>query len=473
MKHRSLMLGLVVLAVSLGFASLGLTSTALGGAYQDAVLALQPTYYYELNETDPEGGIVDTMGNAPDGELNGDYSGGGPEIGIAGPDIMLFDGAWTEDGWDPALVGLELELPGLGEGNLAHASNNTGHVDLGESDLFGASTMTVAMFARGGPAQGGDRLFTNNLTDTSRSFQMVVGNDGLVVSVNPTVECPDESTCGHRSLFLPDQGDEGLTNVGADRGMNNEENGWWHIVASTQGETWQERVENIRVWLNGVERSDDMKPGTTGWGVDTDIAKIGGRRADPLDSTTHSGAQDEVAIWLERALTNEEALSLFNAAVSPDVAGPICDFDDNGACELADMDALLGAIGTADARFDLDSSGAVDGQDIAAWLESAGDENQGTPYLAGDANFDGNVDASDLNVVGLSWQSTNVTSWAKGDFNGDQKVDATDLNSVGLNWQKGSAVPAAQAAVPEPSGMILLLWGALFFSRISTRRKRS
>ena len=40
-------------------------------------------------------------------------------------------------------------------------------------------------------------------------------------------------------------------------------------------------------------------------------AKIGGRRADPTDSTTHSGAQDEVAIWLNRTLTDEEALALY------------------------------------------------------------------------------------------------------------------------------------------------------------------
>ena len=43
------------------------------------------------------------------------------------------------------------------------------------------------------------------------------------------------------------------------------------------------------------------------------------RRDDPLDSTTHSGAQDEVAIWLDRVFTDEEALALYEAAISDTV----------------------------------------------------------------------------------------------------------------------------------------------------------
>ena len=34
------------------------------------------------------------------------------------------------------------------------------------------------------------------------------------------------------------------------------------------------------------------------------------------DSTTHSGAQDEVAIWLDRVLTDKEAESLWEAAIT-------------------------------------------------------------------------------------------------------------------------------------------------------------
>lgn len=452
-----------LIRIAVGSAAfLGLATSLHAAAYQDAVIALQPDYYFELNETDPTEGIVDTMGNVAPGVLKGNYTTGDPEIGAAGPDFLLFDGAWDETAWDPNTTGLQIPIVGLGANNTAHASNNAGHIDIGDSDLFGAPTMTVAMFARGGPAQGGDRLFTNNLADPTRSFQIVVGNDGLVVSVDPSDECVDVDTCKHRSLFFPEQGGEGKSNEGADRGLNNADNGWWHIVASTTGETSQERADNIRLWLNGVDRTEDMKPGTVGWGRDTDTAKIGGRRGDPTDSTTHSGAQDEVAIWLQRdPFTTDEALSLFNAAITP-VTGLDCDFDNSSLCDLADIDALLDAVGTNNADFDLDNDGTVGEGDIEAWLTSAGSENLGRPYLNGDATLDGTVDASDLNVVGINWQSSTANSWAEGDFTGDKNVNAQDLNVLGVNWQQSAPLASA---VPEPSGMVIALCGLLFLWR--------
>ena len=294
------------------------------GNYQDWVKSLEPAYYYELNETDPDGGVEDSMGNAPAGSFNGDYDAGPAEVGVPGPDFLLEGGAWTMTQEWPD-IGNQIQIVGLGEGNVAHASNNAGHINLGPQDIFGAPAMTVVMFAKGGGnAQGGDRMFTNNLADPTRSFQINVGNDGLVVSVDPNFECaePFPDNCRHKSLFFPEEGGDGFSNTGADRGLISPDNGWWHIIASTEGNTSEERAENIRLWLNGVDRTADMKPGTSGWGTDTAIAKIGGRRADPTDSTTHSGSQDEVAIWLGRALSDAEALSLYFAATDPNFPGP-------------------------------------------------------------------------------------------------------------------------------------------------------
>ena len=118
--------------------------------YQSTVIKLSPTYYYELNETTTEDGALDTMGNAPSkGEYNGDYGVGGPEVGGEGP-MYVFSAD------DP--VGIA--VPGLGgEDNLAHYSNNSGHITLGDGNLYGSSSITVALFFKAGPAQGGDRLF--------------------------------------------------------------------------------------------------------------------------------------------------------------------------------------------------------------------------------------------------------------------------------------------------------------------------
>lgn len=429
------------------------------GVYQDFVNFLEPSYYYQLNEMDADGEVIDSTGNAPFGSFNGDYENGPAEIGIPGPDFLLFEGAWTEsEEWGGR--GVEIPIVGLGEGNTAHASNDAGHINLGDQNLFGAPAMTVSMFARGGGnPQGGARLFTNNLVDATRSFQINVGNDGLVVSVDPSFECaePFPDNCRHKSLFLPGEGDAGFSNQGVDRGLISPDNGWWHIVASTEGNTSEERAQNIRLWLNGVDRTADMKPGTTGWGQDTTIAKIGGRRADATDSTTHDGAQDEVAIWLGRVLTDEEAFSLFLAATDPDFPPPgdkICDFDGNDICDVNDLDELLylGQV-SQDPKYDLDESGTVDLVDRDVWLA-----NEEVNSFPGDFDLNGRVVAADLNTLGGNWTRTDLTSWAQGDSDGDGDADAGDLNALGSNWQAGVA---AAAAVPEPTGIVLSLLGLL------------
>ena len=55
----------------------------------------------------------------------------------------------------------------------------------------------------------------------------------------------------------------------------------------------------------------------------------------------------------------------------------------------------------------------------------------------GDANGDRMVDAADLNVLALKWQSPTENGSADGDFNGDGRVDASDLGVLALNWQQG------------------------------------
>ncbi|MBT7982264.1 MAG: hypothetical protein HN584_06805 [Akkermansiaceae bacterium] len=264
--------------------------------YQGTVIKLEPSFYYELNETETDGGAMDTMGNAPKpGVFNGDYGFGGPEVGGEGP-LTVFSADDFEG----------IPVPGLGgTDNLAHYSNNSGHVTLGDGNLYGSSSITVAFFFKAGPAQGGDRLFTNNLSDPTKSFQVNVANDGLVLAVDPS----QTGLNAERTLFMED-------NSGPDRRLIQSDSGWFHVVASTFGSSGSERASNFKLWINGVDRTDNLQPKVTGWGIDTGLAKIGGRKADPANSTTHSGAQDEVAIWLDRVLTDKEALSLWEAAIT-------------------------------------------------------------------------------------------------------------------------------------------------------------
>ncbi len=156
------------------------------------------------------------------------------------------------------------------------------------------------------------------------------------------------------------------------------------------------------------------------------------------------------------------------------LAGLACDFDGNGACDLADIDALVAAIagGSADLTFDLNGDGMVTRADIndpaAGWLTLAGAENTavtgGNPYFEGDANLDGSVDVSDFNI----WNSSKFTptaAWSAGDFTADGTIDVSDFNVWNGNKFKSSA-----AAVPEPSAMALTL--GLFLSLGLARRRR-
>lgn len=138
-----------------------------------------------------------------------------------------------------------------------------------------------------------------------------------------------------------------------------------------------------------------------------------------------------------------------------------CDFDGDGLCNTVDIDQLMtDAANGANSGTDLNNDGTVDDADRDIWLTQAGEENGlSGAYLLGDSDLDGDVDAEDLNAVGINWQNAEQTNWTRGNFvnNEGTGVDANDLNGVGINWQ-GSVAPAANA-VPEPSSAVMLLVG--------------
>jgi hypothetical protein len=133
-----------------------------------------------------------------------------------------------------------------------------------------------------------------------------------------------------------------------------------------------------------------------------------------------------------------------------------CDFDSDGRCDVTDLDLLLSVRGNADPRFDLDRSGSIiDLADRDEWLRLSGEQKLGEPFVVGDIDLDGDVDAADLNELAVNWRQTDLAGWSHGDFNSDGVIDASDLNGLAVNWQHG--VPAtAVVTVPEPAGVLLL-----------------
>ena len=148
------------------------------------------------------------------------------------------------------------------------------------------------------------------------------------------------------------------------------------------------------------------------------------------------------------------------SAASPELPG---DFDGDGNYDHADVDPLVAdiAAGANTPSFDLTADGLVDTADLTSWLAEAGEVNLGLglSYLLGDADLSGDVGAADLNQVGINWQQQ-VAAWSAGDFTANGTVDAADLNQLGINWQMSSLPAALEAAVPEPSGLMVLAAGA-------------
>ena len=139
-----------------------------------------------------------------------------------------------------------------------------------------------------------------------------------------------------------------------------------------------------------------------------------------------------------------------------DTSFPLGDFNNDGVFDCIDIDALVSEIaaGSNNLDFDLTGEGILNQADIDLWLETAGSTNlaSGNPYLKGDANLDGVVDVGDFNI----WNSNKFTAasaWCYGDFNADGVVDVADFNVWNSNKFQASDV----AAVPEPSGYLLLL----------------
>ncbi len=150
---------------------------------------------------------------------------------------------------------------------------------------------------------------------------------------------------------------------------------------------------------------------------------------------------------------------VFVAKYSTNLSELGCDFDANVSCDIADVDMLVGEIiaGTNDSTFDLTGDETVDDGDLNQWLSDAATENGFTaPYLLGDANLDGTVNASDLNILGIRWHQEEAL-WSAGDFNADGTVNAGDLNKLGLSWQMSIPTAASSESVPEPAAITLLI----------------
>lgn len=244
--------------------------------------------------------------------------------------------------------------------------------------------------------------------------------------------------------------------------------------------------------LKYVELNGDSAELNAGWVIDasfyaleiafpwsalgTDVAEVLGQDGTigfgmAINDDDDGDARDGQTMWASSSpgLWNDATEFPFVKLLPPpDNNNDVCDFDADTDCDVDDINALQGALGTDNATYDLDGNGTVDSADTDEWLSVAGNKEVGVPFRRGDADLNGVVDAGDLNSLGTNWQSENSPQWQDGNFNGDLVVNAQDLNEIGQNWQFGVAAPLA-STVPEPSGLYLLGLGLLAVVRLRRR----
>lgn len=149
--------------------------------------------------------------------------------------------------------------------------------------------------------------------------------------------------------------------------------------------------------------------------------------------------------------TNRISGGRIDIGATEHVTNLAADFSGDERFDCDDLDLLSAAARSADppAEFDLTGDANVDFADVLAWLTLAGEEVLGTrqPFFPGDANLDGRVDAQDLGVIGINWQSQHDFGFCVGDFNVDGNVNRLDLNLLAIHWQRRAG--EANARVPR------------------------
>ncbi len=235
--------------------------------------------------------------------------------------------------------------------------------------------------------------------------------------------------------------------------------------------------ESLGPWQNPLAVDGDPTKQLTNKLVSRDTTGAVVAGTESTFTTALTGTGSTLTLTLDAIADGGDEFFVFdNIVIEGDAIGGglVCDFNADGTCDLVDLELLVDNIGSASGVYDLDGVNGVDSNDIDAWLTAASDATN--PYLGGtatfvrgDANLDGTVDSADLGLLLNNFGSTVALDWENGNLNGDGVVDSTDLGQM-LN-QFGFGTPAATSAVPEPTGITMLLGGSLMLAGLARRRR--
>jgi hypothetical protein len=399
--------GLVVVAATAWAQSV---DTVRGDDYSDAVMALNPTHYYRLNETtigtvtdtgsSPINGTHEGTGDMPPNpvppvaDVGPDYMGTG-YVGAPGPDIVYkFDGTTVT----------EIPLPGFDANNRSLFANGGLAVNLGPArgpggeSRFAHTTMTLATWFKvtadpnapaqveqqfGVASQGGERLWTNNFDgqdlpgssalDTSDVDDLghlqidLGGGANLVISLDNRFGGLGQELISNFQIPHRDNHPGPFGPAGEGSGFAVKDNSWHHLVVSRNGD---DIFDTILVIDGEHIATDRYADSTDSWGITDPLDTRIGTRTTAPHHQTFNGWIDELAIWINRQLTLDEAIGLWRAATGQVAAVP-GDYNANGTVDGADYVLWRKALGTS-TTLPNDSTAGTTAEDYTVWRQNFG-----------------------------------------------------------------------------------------------------
>ena len=189
---------------------------------------------------------------------------------------------------------------------------------------------------------------------------------------------------------------------------------------------------------------------------------------DPRGGSDGSGPGWEATLLTEAGLNLTEAIVAYALGQISEVP---FDFDGNGELGVGDIDLLLVEVAarTNNAAFDVNGDGGVNTADVQFLVGDASTLNT----WMGDANLDGEFNSGDFVQVftaGL-FETGNPATWGQGDWDGDGVFGSGDFVAAFTDGGFELGPKAQAAAVPEPSGFVLVLISTLTFVAFVRRTK--
>lgn len=143
------------------------------------------------------------------------------------------------------------------------------------------------------------------------------------------------------------------------------------------------------------------------------------------------------------------------------------DLNHDGQIDIGDVNILTRNIsaGGTNQKLDMNDDQQVTSDDLSAWITRI------ARTWIGDANLDGEFTSLDFVQVFQAgkYESNDVAGWSEGDWNLDQRFDSGDFVAAFQDGGYEIGPRVSVNAVPEPSGIVLLVSGVIGIGRLRKR----